>query len=82
MKENKQININSFEELANVADYSFVTTLVCDPNAKYNDDNKNPREVYNGHYVPVKPTPIKNPIYISHSKTFFEEPLANLNPSK
>ncbi len=28
---------------------------------------------FSGHYVPVEPTPIKEPIYISHSKNFFEE---------
>jgi uncharacterized protein YdiU (UPF0061 family) len=73
MKKNINKNINTFEELMKLANYSFTNTLNCDPDAKYNDDNKSPREVFSGHYVPVQPTPIKNPIYISHSETFFKE---------
>ncbi|RXJ90638.1 hypothetical protein CRV01_05675 [Arcobacter sp. CECT 8983] len=66
-------NINSFEKLANTSDYSFVENLTNDPDEKLNGNNKNPREVFSGHYVNVAPTPIKDPIYISHSKNFFEE---------
>jgi hypothetical protein len=50
-----------------------IYTLTVQETTKYNDDNKSPREVFSGHYVPVQPTPIKNPIYISHSETFFKE---------
>eukprot|EP01029_Cantina_marsupialis_P019946 TRINITY_DN464510_c0_g1_i2.p1 TRINITY_DN464510_c0_g1~~TRINITY_DN464510_c0_g1_i2.p1 ORF type:complete len:561 (-),score=93.37 TRINITY_DN464510_c0_g1_i2:528-2177(-) len=66
-------NIKTFDELAKTADYSFVDTLNCDPDAKNNGDNKSPREVFSGHYVPVEATAIKDPIYISHSKNFFKE---------
>ena len=65
--------INTFEDLINLSDYSFTNKLNSDPDAKYNGDNKFPREVFSGHYVPVEPTPIKEPIYISHSNNFFEE---------
>ena len=70
MKNNK---INSLNELSQYADYSLVDTLTSDPQASMNGKNHHPREVYNGHYVPVTPTPIPNPIYITHSKSFFEE---------
>ncbi|MBD3830622.1 MAG: YdiU family protein [Arcobacter sp.] len=66
-------NIETFEELINLSDYSFVNSLNSDPDAKYSGDNKFPREVFSGHYVQVAPTPIKEPIYISHSTNFFEE---------
>lgn len=73
MKKNTNKNITTFEELANLSDYSFINKLNCDPDAKYNTDNKSPREVFSGHYVPVMPTAIKEPIYISHSINFFKE---------
>jgi serine/tyrosine/threonine adenylyltransferase len=73
MKENSKKLIETFEELSNLSDYSFVNKLNCDPDAKHNADNKFPREVFSGHYVSVSPTAIKDPIYISHSKDFFEE---------
>lgn len=73
MKLEKTPKIKSLEELANFADYSLLDNL--NPNFDSTKDgiDYHPREVFSGHYVPVKPTPIKNPIYISHSKKFFEE---------
>ena len=73
MKENFIKKIDTFDELAKVSDYSFVENLNCDPDAKSNADNKTPREVFSGHYVPVEPTALKEPIYISHSANFCEE---------
>ncbi|WP_419767096.1 protein adenylyltransferase SelO [Arcobacter sp.] len=73
MKENSIKKIDTFDELAKVSDYSFVENLNCDPDAKSNTDNKTPREVFSGHYVPVEPTALKEPIYISHSTNFFKE---------
>ncbi|MBP9490827.1 MAG: YdiU family protein [Aliarcobacter sp.] len=73
MKKNTNKNIETFEELMKLSDYSFVNKLNCDPNAKFNGENKFPREVFSGHYVPVSPTAIKEPIYISHSVNFFKE---------
>ena len=71
--ENNSQKIKNIEDLSKVANYSFVNSLECDPDAQNNNENKHPREVFSGHYVPVKPTPIKEPIYISHSKEFFKE---------
>ena len=69
----KNKKIKSLEDLGKWADYSLLDTLVCDPAAAIDGQNHSPREVFNGHYVPVVPTPIKNPIYITHSKIFFNE---------
>lgn len=73
MKKNTNKNIETFQELINLSNYSFIEKLNSDPDAKFNGDNKSPREVFTGHYVPVSPTAIKEPIYISHSVNFFEE---------
>ncbi|MBL3520912.1 YdiU family protein [Arcobacter lanthieri] len=73
MNKNNKKTIETFDELSNLSDYSFVNKLNSDPDTKYNEDNKFPREVFSGHYVKVLPTPIKEPIYISHSKSFFKE---------
>ncbi|MDX9899869.1 MAG: protein adenylyltransferase SelO family protein [Aliarcobacter sp.] len=73
MKKNTNKNIETFEELEKLSDYSFVEKLNSDTDAKFNGDNKLSREVFSGHYVPVQPTPIKEPIYISHSVNFFKE---------
>ncbi|MFK2821763.1 YdiU family protein [Arcobacter sp. YIC-80] len=68
MKKIKKLN-----ELAKFADYSLLSTLNSDPSSNEDGQNHFPKEVFNGHYVPVNPTPIKDPIYIAHSKNFFEE---------
>ena len=73
MKKNTNKNIETFEELVKLSDYSFLEKLNSDPDVKFNGDNKLSREVFSGHYVPVQPTPIKEPIYISHSANFFKE---------
>lgn len=73
INENNKKNIETFGELTYLSDYSFIENLNSDPDAKHNGDNKYPREVFSGHYVPVSPTAIKEPIYISHSKNFFKE---------
>jgi serine/tyrosine/threonine adenylyltransferase len=73
MKKNTNKNIETFEELIELGNYSFIDRLNSDPDAEFNGENKSPREVFSGHYVPVSPTPIKEPIYISHSINFFKE---------
>ena len=65
--------INSLDDLANLVSYSLIETLNPDPNAKANGIDHIPREVFSGHYLPVIPTPIETPIYITHSKKFFDE---------
>lgn len=65
--------IATLDDLAKLANYSLIETLNCDPDAKENGDDRRPRQVFTGHFVPVNPTPIKSPEYIMHSKTFFRE---------
>jgi uncharacterized protein YdiU (UPF0061 family) len=65
--------IETLEDLAKLANYSLMDTLNCDPDAKLNGIDYLPRQVFTGHYVPVNPTPIKNPEYITHSKDLFRE---------
>jgi len=63
----------TLDDLAKLANYSLIDTLNCDPDAKANGVDHAPRQVFAGHYVPVNPTPIKDPEYVAHSKTFFRE---------
>ena len=65
--------IKTLNDLAHSADYSLMDTLNSDPQAKANGIDHFPREVFSGHYVPVNPTPIENPLYIAHSREFFKE---------
>ncbi len=66
-------SIFTLDHLAELADYSLMGSLNCDPDATKTGDDHEPRQVFSGHYVPVKPTPIQDPKYISHSKDFFSE---------
>lgn len=65
--------MKTLNDLAPLADYSLMNTLTPDPEAKANGVDHLPRQVFSGHYVPVNPTPIKDPQYIAHSKNFFSE---------
>ncbi len=65
--------IKNLDDLASLANYSLIDTLNCDPEAKADGVDHLPRQVFSGHYVPVMPTPLKEPVYISHSKNFFSE---------
>ncbi len=65
--------VSTLDDLAKLADYSFMDTLNRDPDATEDGADHAPRQVFTGHYVPVKPTPIKDPEYIAHSKQFFAE---------
>ena len=65
--------VATLDDLAKLANYSLMDTLNCDPDAKANGTDHAPRQVFTGHYVPVKPTPIKDPEYVAHSKNFFRE---------
>lgn len=68
-----QTSISKLDELAEFVDYSLVTQLNVDPEATASGEDYYPRQVFSGHYVPVKPTPIAEPQYIAHSQTFFKE---------
>ena len=63
----------TLDDLAKCANYSFMDTLKCDPQAKTNGADHTPRQVFSGHYVSVNPTPIVEPEYVAHSKNFFHE---------
>ncbi|WP_297794409.1 protein adenylyltransferase SelO family protein [uncultured Marinobacter sp.] len=65
--------VATLDDLAPLADYSFMDTLNCDPEGKANGADYAPRQVFSGHYVPVKPTPIENPEYVAHGKNLFHE---------
>lgn len=65
--------VKTLSDLAALADYSLLNTLTPDPEATRDGIDHAPRQVFSGHYVPVNPTPIKEPHYIAHSQTFFKE---------
>jgi len=71
--QNTAPTISTLDALAKLANYSLVESLKCDPDAKADGADHVPRQVFSGHYVPVKPTPIDDPEYIAHSKIFFNE---------
>ncbi|RXJ99488.1 hypothetical protein CRU98_05530 [Arcobacter sp. CECT 8986] len=73
LEKNNTTVIKTLDDLAKFTNYSFINNLDTDLEAKSNGEDYYPREVFSGHYVPVKPTPIENPQYISHSKILFEE---------
>jgi uncharacterized protein YdiU (UPF0061 family) len=66
-------DILTLDDLAKLANYSLMDTLNCDLDAKANGADYEPRQVFSGHYVPVKPTPLIEAEYITHSKDFFRE---------
>ena len=63
----------NFSEFSQLADFSLMNSLKADPQSTKDGNDHRARSVYSGHYVPVTPTPIPEPIYISHSKSLFEE---------
>ena len=68
-----RVEVNCLEELASVADYSLMDCLTPDPDATPDGVDHRPRQVFSGHYVPVRPTPIETPEYIAHSGSLFRE---------
>lgn len=76
--DNQQANqatteIKTLEELAKLADYSLANSLNCDPLATETGEDYQPRQVFSGHFVNVKPTPIANSKYVAHSSILFNE---------
>jgi uncharacterized protein YdiU (UPF0061 family) len=67
------VTTTTFAEFAQRADYSLLDSLHADPQASIDGDDHQPRQVFSGHYLPVKPTPIPEPEYVAHSKTLFNE---------
>ena len=63
----------NFSEFSRLSDYSFINSLKADPQSTKDGNDHKPRSVYSGHYVPVVPTAIPEPEYISHSNKLFKE---------
>ncbi len=70
---NSLSNATTLTDLTEFVDYSLLETLNSDPEATETGEDHQPRQVFSGHYVPVKPTPIANPEYVAHSHMFFRE---------
>ncbi len=66
-------SILTFDEFVRFADYSLMDTLNADPDATGDGNDHRARQVFSGHFVPVTPTPIPDPEYVTHSSTFFNE---------
>lgn len=66
-------SLKTLEDLAELVDYSLLNHLNSDPDARPAGHDHAPRQVFSGHYVPVRPTPIAEPEYIAHSSRFFQE---------
>ncbi len=66
-------DIKTIQAFTDKADYSFIESLTPDPQASQEGEDFKSREVFNGHYVLVQPTPIEYPCYVAHSHAFFEE---------
>lgn len=60
-------------ELAAKVRYSLTDTLTPDPTATADGVDHDPRQIYSGHYVPVAPTPIADPVLIAHSHALFRD---------
>ena len=73
LPEEMDYSILTLVDLAQRTDYSLLDSLNCDPDATEDGIDHRPRQVFSGHYVPVKPMPIENPEYVAHSKNFFHE---------
>ncbi len=65
--------VTTFNEFVRLADYSLMDTLNADPDATGDGDDHRARQIFSGHFVPVKPTPLAEPEYVTHSSTFFNE---------
>ena len=63
----------NFSEFSQLSDYSFMNCLKADRQSTKDGKDHKPRSVYSGHYVPVVPTAILDPEYISHSNKLFKE---------
>lgn len=61
------------DQLLEKLDFSFTSTLNADPESTPDGRDHSARQVTSGHYVPVAPTPIATPEYVSHSPSLFRE---------
>jgi len=72
-KLSNEADITSFDQFIKLVDYSLLENLNADPDAMFDGDDHNPRQVFSGHFVPVSPTALPDPEYVSHSSTLFDE---------
>ena len=72
-KPSAEARVTTFEEFVRLADYSLMDTLNVDPDATVDGDDRHARQVFSGHFVPVTPTTLAEPEYVTHSSTFFKE---------
>lgn len=72
-KPSAEQSVETFDDFAGLADYSLLDTLNVDPDATRDGEDHHARQVISGHFVPVTPTPLAEPEYITHSRTFFNE---------
>ncbi len=63
----------TLSDVATRAEYSLLDTLTPDPDATADGVDHDPREVSSGHYVPVRPTPLPDPVLVAHSPGLFAE---------
>ena len=63
----------NFEKFVKLADYSLMDNLRADPDSTRDGNDHHPRQIFSGHFVPVTPTPLEAPEYVSHSSSFFAE---------
>ena len=66
-------SVKTFDNFIQLVDYSLMDTLNSDPDATTDGDDHLARQVTSGHFVPVTPTPLPEPEYVTHSTTFFNE---------
>ncbi len=72
-QQSSQPLIATFGEFSQLVDYSLMDQLKADPNATEDGDDRVARQVFSGHFVPVMPTPLPEPEYVSHSASFFHQ---------
>ncbi|HCH61736.1 MAG TPA: hypothetical protein DFR83_02950 [Deltaproteobacteria bacterium] len=63
----------TMQQVAAHTDYSLLETLTPDPDASPTGEDHQPRQVFSGHYVPVRPTPLPDPALVAYSPTLFAE---------
>ena len=66
-------DITNFKKFVKLADYTLMDNLRADPDSTRDGNDHHPRQVFSGHFVPVTPTPLEAPEYVSHSSSFFAE---------
>ncbi len=72
-REEEKHQRSGMEALLKKVDFSYMERLNADPEARLDGRDHRPRQVRSGHYVPVAPTPLASPEYVSHSHGLFRE---------